>query len=989
MKQAISQWAAGHLLTLKSVESEARVTRECTQKQLDDTKTAINKHVTQERQYAVTEDQRQRFLRSLKYSGMNERRTVIKDSHEETFHWVLKRPIEDLDTKTEPKTSDHEAPNLSYDLNSDDCGSDSSLDSDPSLVREVNYNLRWDYWISNGSSDLDASLAREAKWPNFVKWLESDDTKYWISGKPGSGKSTLVKFLIDNPETATALNQWRNGCQILSHFFWKLGGPAQQNLRGFWSSLAYQLLLNNRTVLEDILSNFATAGEKDELSDWSDKELREICLEVLGRKSQPLCIFLDGLDEIADSDGAPEIINAIDDIIKTLAPNVKVCFACRPEYRFKVRFAGVPELNIHLLTRRDMCQMVRSEISRHSSSLPVEKEQFESFPEQIERTLVDKADGVFIWLVLALKTLQIGFENGDSEGELLSRIEELPSGIENLYEDMWKRLGVSESTYKEKGAEYLNLAVRNQQLWKDYPHMDMGTGQPLLLGQIAIATHPILRTRLHYSSDDIDRRTLQLEYETTKHAIETRTSGLLEVLEVNGSLGDVLRNQVTFIHRTAFDYLTTTNHGSNILAACRFSPCQTHIHLVCGLLALNHRFAPKASYPDLETDGAIADLCWVLTHLDRAASYGSEFSPKSKVIDYSFELYAKVLALAVKEYKDEHLSPYIRTKFTSTVLGFGCLEPWVSRIIREKDQTPRFLSLLLFDFLGNVGQMLCFSDSSNKTGQGMDGFHSKYHQKYLHCHRIIQWLISLGASVLLDGGTESLYNPHTALNGWLATCAHSATHSPSTMYGWCLEILALLMKATGDPSPLISITGVVKNAPIPFLKTLPPTDSGGGSQLLDEHEHIAKPDKHPNFRNARYIEFKLKVTLQFCIPMLLGSDMEDTGTHISNVSILREFCNQVSKETLETPEEMYVNLVGDSLSSQASFCFLKNIQPDRPARAARLLERSRWLSLIWRLNSTFVQMTDKELDIFIRQLEEFQENGVLQPCESSLYELNS
>ncbi|CAO2652866.1 Nn.00g022770.m01.CDS01 [Neocucurbitaria sp. VM-36] len=33
----------------------------------------------------------------------------------------------------------------------------------------------------------------------FDEWLSSDDGLYWISGKPGSGKSTLMKFLNRNP----------------------------------------------------------------------------------------------------------------------------------------------------------------------------------------------------------------------------------------------------------------------------------------------------------------------------------------------------------------------------------------------------------------------------------------------------------------------------------------------------------------------------------------------------------------------------------------------------------------------------------------------------------------------------------------------------------------------------------------------------------------------------------------------------------------------
>lgn len=36
---------------------------------------------------------------------------------------------------------------------------------------------------------------------NFVRWLNGDHGVYWISGKAGSGKSTLMKFLCQDRRT--------------------------------------------------------------------------------------------------------------------------------------------------------------------------------------------------------------------------------------------------------------------------------------------------------------------------------------------------------------------------------------------------------------------------------------------------------------------------------------------------------------------------------------------------------------------------------------------------------------------------------------------------------------------------------------------------------------------------------------------------------------------------------------------------------------------
>lgn len=954
LKQAILQLEAGHLQVSEAIKSEACATREFTRERLSHAENAINERIAREREYAITEDQRQRLLRSLKYSRMNERRTLIKDSHEKTFHWVLKRPIEFSDVNNEPEDSNHEATSLRYDSSSDD----GSL---------------------NKSFESDASTLWQGRWPNFIEWLESDDTKYWISGKPGAGKSTLVRFLIENPKTATSLNQWRDGTEILSHFFWKLGGAAQQNLRGFWSSLAHQRLLNNPNILDDILSTFATAKTKDEPSDWSEKELRDICLEILGRGSQPLCIFLDGLDEIADSDGAPGVIGAIDDIIMTLAPNIKICFACRPEHRFKIRLAGVPELKVHLLTRRDMCRMVRSEISRCCSSLTVNTKQDEQFRQKVERTVVQKAAGVFMWLVLALKTVQLGFENGDSEEELLSRVEGLPSGIENLYEDMWSRLGSSEPTYREKGAEFLSLAVRDLELQESYPHMHYEIGLRLLLGQVAIATHPILRTKLHSSSDAVDCSMLEAECKNTKQAIETRTSGLLEVIDNTRNPDEIWTNPVTFIHRTAYDYLTTTNHGSKILAACSISPYQTHIHLVCGFLGLNSLVAPNQAEMGLaHTDYThdTVDLRWVLTHLDRAALYGIESSLQSKALRHSFELFTGELIKAEEACTLEYAAdPPI--ELISSWLGFGCCEPWALQITQERGRNPNFLSVLLNKFMESMEIMMSDCDSSTKSAQGMDELDSKVR----HCCRTIRSLISLGASVhFVDYGSQF---PLSVRTRWLAACAHSAKHLSSVVHGWCLEILASLIKVIDDLPTTILIRGELECSDTPKLTiyTLADSQNARESHRFHIHERKAKSGKHENSRSVVFIKLELKVSLAFCVSMLLDFDGEGTETPVSEPSILREFCNQGSKELLHTPESVYL---WDRSSSQAGLYFLKYPHPGRPARIARLWGRSWWLSLLSSLlDAGDVVVTIKERDFFVREIEELQENGILQPVESS------
>jgi hypothetical protein len=73
-------------------------------------------------------------------------------------------------------------------------------------------------WIFNdGNAEKDPPNSSD---PNFVKWLGSDDNMYWIAGRPGSRKSTIMTYISSNSRTIEPLQPWANGCQItIASFF--------------------------------------------------------------------------------------------------------------------------------------------------------------------------------------------------------------------------------------------------------------------------------------------------------------------------------------------------------------------------------------------------------------------------------------------------------------------------------------------------------------------------------------------------------------------------------------------------------------------------------------------------------------------------------------------------------------------------------------------------------------------------------------------------
>ncbi|CAM1505302.1 Fc.00g109390.m01.CDS01 [Cosmosporella sp. VM-42] len=79
---------------------------------------------------------------------------------------------------------------------------------------------------------------------SFSKWLLSDNGIFWISGKAGSGKSTLMKFLVDNTKTRELLGKWagsEDGAVIAAHYFWAMGTPMQRTEKGLLQSFLFEI----------------------------------------------------------------------------------------------------------------------------------------------------------------------------------------------------------------------------------------------------------------------------------------------------------------------------------------------------------------------------------------------------------------------------------------------------------------------------------------------------------------------------------------------------------------------------------------------------------------------------------------------------------------------------------------------------------------------------------------------------------------------------
>lgn len=101
------------------------------------------------------------------------------------------------------------------------------------------------------------------------------------------------------------------------------------------------------------------------------------------------------------------------------------------------RLEKYPQLRIQDLTLKDLWTYAEGRLRFPTL---YSGDQHEQARHGIIRGLVKKAEGVFLWLCLAVKSLNAGLDNEDHLEEVAQRAECLPSDLARLYMDMWNRL---------------------------------------------------------------------------------------------------------------------------------------------------------------------------------------------------------------------------------------------------------------------------------------------------------------------------------------------------------------------------------------------------------------------------------------------------------------------------------------------------------------------------------------------------------------------
>ncbi|KAM7199682.1 hypothetical protein V8F33_004334 [Rhypophila sp. PSN 637] len=238
----------------------------------------------------------------------------------------------------------------------------------------------------------------------FPAWINNDQPLFWIKGKPGSGKSTIMRYIWDHRNLSALIDSGTTERPKIkaAFFFYYRGTHLQKSFEAY----------------KDIITQNAFPVD--------------------------LFLFVDALDEYdGPHEAIVEFIQVSVQMSQKGSTTLKVCFSSREWKEFEQRFSRGPGFRIHEHTQADIDRYITSRLSNDpivSDMLNRGSEWKRSDIQDIEDTLARLANGVFIWVRAVIDEIHCLFSRNTPMNDLLEYLNGVPADLEHLYTDSIRRL---------------------------------------------------------------------------------------------------------------------------------------------------------------------------------------------------------------------------------------------------------------------------------------------------------------------------------------------------------------------------------------------------------------------------------------------------------------------------------------------------------------------------------------------------------------------
>ncbi|KAJ5919300.1 hypothetical protein N7466_010243 [Penicillium verhagenii] len=262
----------------------------------------------------------------------------------------------------------------------------------------------------------------------YQSWKNKSRGLLWIKGKPGAGKSTLMKFLHESLQIQKS--QAEDQTLQLDFFFSARGTELQRTPLGMLRSLLNQIFDRDATVRPQMRESYEKRckqfGYGERTWEWPRSVLEDLLASVIleSANQQTVKVFVDALDE-AGAESAQQLaayFHRLVDRAGIKEAALKVCISCR---HYPI-MENVRAMEIHVEDHNG------EDIAIYINDMLIDIDLGKD-PTQLVGELTQQANGLFQWAQIMMPLIRRKYIEGESFEEIRSWLCEVPAGLEDVY----------------------------------------------------------------------------------------------------------------------------------------------------------------------------------------------------------------------------------------------------------------------------------------------------------------------------------------------------------------------------------------------------------------------------------------------------------------------------------------------------------------------------------------------------------------------------
>ena len=348
-----------------------------------------------------------------------------------------------------------------------------------------------------------------------------------------------MKHIFDHHMTQEILGSQFVRCIPISFFFYRLGSELERSFEGLLRAILLEILTRIPELADIVIPDIKKNAWQIEVCNWTQTSLKNAMGAILCQDCvvAHLCLFIDALDEYeGKASEIAEYMHFLTSMSRDRSIQVKACVSSRPHTAFEEAFRSCSTLSMHQWTTGDIMRYVDTRLRNHSRAQGILSDLEMKIIAKLVENIVERANGVFLWVRLVVEDLYEGLCDGNTIQELQAQLGALPDHLDDLYTNMMKRVDRRYLRDAEKLFQNLRSAIR-----------------PLSLYEFSEAAKHVSEC-FERPSGPISEEVRVFESKTMLLRIASRCGGLVEVRPHESQPSHVA--EVHFIHQSVEDFLS-------------------------------------------------------------------------------------------------------------------------------------------------------------------------------------------------------------------------------------------------------------------------------------------------------------------------------------------------------------------------------------------------------------------------------------------------